>query len=64
MAGLDFEMVWYAGGLVVLRRSRETAGATLEKPGEWMAGAALTRHPNKSRTVDMGLGDGYCDFLG
>jgi RNA-directed DNA polymerase len=64
MAGLGFEMVRYADDMVVLCRSEEEAGAALEKLREWMAGAGLTLHPDKTRTVDMGLAESHFDFLG
>jgi hypothetical protein len=44
--------------------SQEEAEAALEKLREWMAGAGLTLHPDKTRTVDMAVGDRHCDFLG
>ena len=53
MGGAGFEMVRYADDMVVLCRSREEAVAALEKLREWMAGAGLTLHPEKTRTVDM-----------
>jgi RNA-directed DNA polymerase len=64
MAGLGFEMVRYADDMVVLCRSREEAESALEKLGEWMAEAGLTLHPEKTRTVDMGLAVSHFDFLG
>jgi RNA-directed DNA polymerase len=64
MAGLGFEMVRYADDMVVLCRSDEEAVAALEKLREWMAEAGLTLHPDKTRTVDMGLADSHFDFLG
>ena len=64
MAGLGFEMVRYADDMVVLCRSQEEAEAALEKLREWMAGAGLTLHPDKTRTVDMNLADSHFDFLG
>jgi len=64
MAGLGFEMVRYADDMVVLCRSQEEAGAALEKLREWMAGAGLTLHPDKTRVVDMNLTDSCFDFLG
>jgi len=64
MAGLGFEMVRYADDMVVLCRNREEAEAALEKLREWMAGAGLTLHPDKTRTVDMNLADSHFDFLG
>jgi RNA-directed DNA polymerase len=64
MAGHGFEMVRYADDMVVLCRSQEEAMAALEKLREWMAEAELTLHPDKTRTVDMGLADRHFDFLG
>jgi RNA-directed DNA polymerase len=64
MAGLGFEMVRYADDMVVLCRTREEAGSALEKLREWMAGAGLTLHPDKTRTVDMTVADSHFDFLG
>ncbi|MEX1116383.1 MAG: group II intron reverse transcriptase/maturase [Akkermansiaceae bacterium] len=64
MAGCGFEMVRYADDMVVLCRSHEEAAAGLEKIREWMAQAGLTLHPDKTRTVDMGLADSHFDFLG
>jgi RNA-directed DNA polymerase len=64
MAGLGFEMVRYADDMVVLCRSEEEARAALEKLREWMAGAGLTLHPDKTRTVDMNHAESHFDFLG
>jgi RNA-directed DNA polymerase len=64
MTGLGYEMVRYADDMVVLCRSQEEAEAALEKLREWMAGAGLTLHPDKTRTVDMNLADSHFDFLG
>jgi RNA-directed DNA polymerase len=64
MAGLDYEMVRYADDMVVLCPSQEEAEAALEQLREWMAGAGLTLHPDKTRTVDMNLADSHFDFLG
>jgi RNA-directed DNA polymerase len=64
MAGLGFEMVRYADDMVVLCHTEEEAKAALEKLREWMAGAGLTLHPDKTRTVDMNLTDSHFDFLG
>ena len=64
MAGEGFEMVRYADDMVVLCRSREEAAAALSKLKEWMDGAGLTLHPDKTRTVDMNLADSHFDFLG
>ena len=64
MAGLGFEMVRYADDMVVLCHTMEEAGSELEKLREWMAGAGLTLHPDKTRTVDMTVADSHFDFLG
>jgi RNA-directed DNA polymerase len=64
MGGLGFEMVRYADDMVVLCHTEEEAKAALGKLREWMAGAGLTLHPDKTRTVDMNLADSHFDFLG
>ena len=64
MAGHGYEMVRYADDMVVLCRTREEAEAALEKLREWMAGAGLTLHPDKTRVVDMNPADSHFDFLG
>jgi RNA-directed DNA polymerase len=64
MAGLGYEMVRYADDMIVLCRSGEEAKSALEKLREWMAEAGLTLHPEKTRTVDMGMADSHFDFLG
>ena len=64
MGGAGFEMARYADDMVVLCRSREEAAEALEKLREWMAGAGLTLHPEKTRVVDMEEAGSYFDFLG
>lgn len=64
MAGLGLEMVRYADDMVVLCGSAEEAEAALEKLREWMAGAGLTLHPDKTRVVDMNQPRSHFDFLG
>jgi len=64
MAGLGYEMVRYADDMVVLCHTEEEAKAALEKLRDWMAGAGLTLHPDKTRTVDMTVADSHFDFLG
>ena len=59
-----FEMVRYADDMVVLCRSREEAAAALTMLKEWMEGAGLTLHPDKTRVVDMNQADSHFDFLG
>ncbi len=44
--------------------TEEEAKAALEKLREWMAGARLRLHPDKTRVGDMGLFDSHFDFLG
>ncbi len=57
-------MVRSADDMVVLWRSQEEADAALAKLREWMAGAGLTLHPDKTRTVEMNPVDSHFDFLG
>jgi RNA-directed DNA polymerase len=57
-------MVRYADDMVVLCHTEEEAESALEKLREWMAGAGLTLHPDKTRTVDMTVADSHFDFLG
>ena len=64
MAGSGFEMVRYADDMVVLCHTVGEAETALEKLREWMAGAGLTLHPDKTRTVDMTVADSHFDFLG
>ena len=64
MAQSGFEMVRYADDMVVLCRNREEAAAALSALKEWMEGAGLTLHPDKTRVVDMSLADSHFDFLG
>jgi RNA-directed DNA polymerase len=64
MAGLGFEMVRYADDMVVLCHTEEEAKDALEKLREWMVGAGLTLHPDKTRAVDMTVADSHFDFLG
>jgi RNA-directed DNA polymerase len=64
MERCGFEMIRYADDMVVLCSSQEEAETALKQLREWMAGAGLTLHPEKTRTVDMNLADSYFDFLG
>ncbi len=64
MRELGIESVRYADDIVVLAASAEQAASVLEKIREWMAGAGLTLHPDKTRIVDMSEADAYFDFLG
>ena len=64
MARSGFEMVRYADDMVVMCRSQEEAATALSKLREWMEGAGLTLHPDKTRVVDMNQADSHFDFLG
>jgi RNA-directed DNA polymerase len=64
MTQSGFEMVRYADDMVVLCRSREEAAAALSALKEWMEGAGLTLHPDKTRVVDMNPAGSHFDFLG
>src|SRR5690606_35426743 len=64
MARSGFEMVRYADDMVVLCRSQEEAVVALSALKEWMEGAGLTLHPDKTRVVDMNLAGSHFDFLG
>lgn len=59
-----FEMVRYADDMVVLCRSQEQAATALSMLKEWMEGAGLTLHPDKTRVVEMNQADSHFDFLG
>lgn len=52
MAAAGFEMVRYADDFVILCRSREEAEAALAKVREWVEGAGLSLHPDKTHIVD------------
>ncbi len=64
MAGLGFEMARYADDMVVLCHTEGDAEAALEKLREWIAGAGLTLHPDKTRMVDMTVADSHFEKLG
>lgn len=57
------ELVRYADDFVILCRTREDADRALAKVREWTASVGLTLHPDKTRIVDYGSGEGF-DFLG
>lgn len=63
MAAAGMEMVRYADDFVVLCGSEEEASRALEQVREWMRGAGLTLHPEKTRIVDASQRGGF-DFLG
>jgi RNA-directed DNA polymerase len=64
MAGAGLEMVRYADDMIVLCRNRDQARAALEELRNWMAGAELELHPDKTRVVDMNQAGSHFDFLG
>ena len=50
--------------IVVLAADADAAAHALERISQWMEGAGLTLHPEKTRIVDMSDADAYFDFLG
>ena len=64
VAGAGFEMVRYAEDMVVLCRTAQEAHNALAMLREWMAGAELELHPDKTRVVDMKQAGSHFDFLG
>lgn len=64
MGEAGHEMVRYADDMVVLCRSREEADAALSRLKEWMSGAGLTLHPDKTRVVELSEAGSHVDFLG
>lgn len=64
MAAKGYRMVRYADDFVVLCRTAEEAQAALLDVGNWVRGAGLTLHPDKTHVGDCrGDGQGF-DFLG
>lgn len=63
MAGKGRQMVRYADDFVILCASQEEAEAALQEVRQWMEGAGLTLHPEKTRIVDARERGGF-DFLG
>lgn len=63
MASSGVEMVRYADDLVLVCRDAAQARHALAVLREWMEAASLTLHPDKTRLVDYGAGEGF-DFLG
>jgi RNA-directed DNA polymerase len=57
------ELVRYADDFVVLCRTKEEGDRALETVKAWAASVGLTLHPDKTRIVDYGSGEGF-DFLG
>lgn len=59
-----FQSVRYADDMVILCRSAAEAERALALVRQWMDGAGLCLHPEKTRIVDMGQPGAYFDFLG
>jgi RNA-directed DNA polymerase len=64
MGRKGFEIVRYADDFVVLCDGAEEARRALEEIREWMNGAQLALHPEKTRVEDMRVPGAYFDFLG
>jgi RNA-directed DNA polymerase len=63
MSQRGVEMVRYADDFVLLCHSEQAARAALEIVAQWVEGAGLTLHPEKTRIVDATQRGGF-DFLG
>ena len=63
MEQAGYAMVRYADDFVILCRSQAEAEAALSQVRQWVAGAGLTLHPEKTRIVDATQRGGF-DFLG
>jgi len=63
MEKAGWEMVRYADDFVILCRSQAEAQAALAAVRQWVSGAGLTLHPDKTRVVDASQPGGF-DFLG
>lgn len=64
LESLGLHSVRYADDIVVLAADAQRAHHALEQISQWMAGAGLTLHPEKTRIVDMSEADAWFDFLG
>jgi RNA-directed DNA polymerase len=64
LESLGLHSVRYADDIVVLAADAETAAHALESISEWMEGAGLQLHPEKTRIADMSDSGAYFDFLG
>ena len=64
LAASGIRSVRYADDIVILTDSGEAARQALELVREWMEGAQLTLHPDKTRIVDMAQPGSHFDFLG
>lgn len=61
---LGLTSIRYADDLVVLCETAEQARGALKRIGEWMEGAELELHPEKTCFVDMSETEAHFDFLG
>lgn len=64
LQSLGLESVRYADDIVVLTRDAASAQEALRHIRQWMEGAELTLHPEKTRIVDMSQARASFDFLG
>ena len=64
LESLGLYSIRYADDIVVLAADAKTATHALDIISEWMSGAELTLHPEKTRIVDMDETEAYFDFLG
>ena len=64
LQNLGLECVRYADDIVVLTRDATSAQEALREIRQWMEGAGLTLHPEKTRIVDMSQARASFDFLG
>jgi RNA-directed DNA polymerase len=63
LAAHGYQLVRYADDLVVVCRDQVEAERAMEVLRDWMNQAGLQLHPDKTRIVDYGAGEGF-DFLG
>jgi len=63
MEDSGYEIVRYADDFVILCRTREEAEMALEAVRAWTEKTGLSLHPDKTRIVDYGAGQGF-EFLG
>lgn len=59
-----YEMIRYADDFVVLCPTAEQARRALQEIRQWVAGAGLTLHAEKTRLVDLNEPGTYFEFLG
>lgn len=64
MEARGLSMVRYADDLVILCRTESDAERALSILGEWVGNNGLELHPEKTKSVDMGVPGSSFDFLG